>query len=211
MVSYNTWIVASFTAFQIYCFDAVTLENKLSVLTYPLQGAPGVNIGYGPMAVGPRWLAYATNTPLLSNTGRLSPQNLTPSPGVSPSTSPSSGSLVARYAMESSKQIAAGIINLGDMGYKTLSKYCQDFMPDGSNSPLSSSPGRRFGKIPSSVHPAEADNAGMVSWCLTKFFVPFQKAWKNEVFNSIIVVMKCDWTFAGSHQGFYLQSYYLTV
>ncbi|XP_062231342.1 autophagy-related protein 18g-like isoform X2 [Phragmites australis] len=147
---------------QIYCFDAVTLENKLSVLSYPLQGTPGVNIGYGPMSVGPRWLAYATNTPLLSNTGRLSPQNLTPSPGVSPSTSPSSGSLVARYAMESSKQIAAGIINLGDMGYKTLSKYCQELMPDGSNATLSSSPGRRSGKIPSNVNPLEADNAGMV-------------------------------------------------
>ncbi|CAD6333857.1 unnamed protein product [Miscanthus lutarioriparius] len=152
-------IVAVALAAQIYCFDAVTLENKLSVLSYPLQGAPGVNIGYGPMAVGPRWLAYATNTPLLSNTGRLSPQNLTPSPGVSPSTSPSSGSLVARYAMESSKQLASGII---DMGYKTFSKYCQELLPDGSNSPLSSSPGRRSGKIPSSVHPLEADNAGMV-------------------------------------------------
>ncbi|KAL5202597.1 hypothetical protein ABZP36_013549 [Zizania latifolia] len=155
-------IVAVALAAQVYCFDAVTLENKFSVLTYPLQGAPGVNIGYGPMAVGPRWLAYASNSPLLSSTGRLSPQNLTPSPGVSPSTSPSSGSLVARYAMESSKQIAAGIINLGDMGYKTLSKYCQELLPDGSGSPLSSSPGRRSGKLPSSVHPLEADNAGMV-------------------------------------------------
>uniref|UniRef100_A0A0E0HEA5 Uncharacterized protein n=2 Tax=Oryza nivara TaxID=4536 RepID=A0A0E0HEA5_ORYNI len=155
-------IVAVALAAQVYCFDAVTLENKFSVLTYPLQGAPGINIGYGPMAVGPRWLAYASNSPLLSSTGRLSPQNLTPSPGVSPSTSPSSGSLVARYAMESSKQIAAGIINLGDMGYKTLSKYCQELLPDGSGSPLSSSPGRRSGKLPSSVHPLEADNAGMV-------------------------------------------------
>ncbi|KAL6909943.1 hypothetical protein ACP4OV_001201 [Aristida adscensionis] len=162
MVRCSPRIVAVALAAQIYCFDAVTLENKLSVLSYPLQGAPGVNIGYGPMTVGSRWLAYATNTPLLSNTGRLSPQNLTPSPGVSPSTSPSSGSLVARYAMESSKQIAAGIINLGDMGYKTLSKYCQELLPDGSNSPLSSSPGRRSGRIPSSVHPLEADNAGMV-------------------------------------------------
>ncbi|KAG8085535.1 hypothetical protein GUJ93_ZPchr0010g7759 [Zizania palustris] len=155
-------IVAVALAAQVYCFDAVTLENKFSVLTYPLQGAPGVNIGYGPLAVGSRWLAYASNNPLLSSTGRLSPQNLTPSPGVSPSTSPSSGSLVARYAMESSKQIAAGIINIGDMGYKTLSKYCQELLPDGSGSPLSSSPGRISGKLPSSVHPLEADNAGMV-------------------------------------------------
>ncbi|KAG8068790.1 hypothetical protein GUJ93_ZPchr0005g15074 [Zizania palustris] len=108
-------IVAVALAAQVYCFDAVTLENKFSVLTYPLQGAPGVNIGYGPMAVGPRC-----------------------------------------------KHIAAGIINLGDMGYKTLSKYCQELLPDGSGSPLSSSPGRRSGKLPSSVHPLEADNAGMV-------------------------------------------------
>ncbi|PNT71283.1 autophagy-related protein 18h [Brachypodium distachyon] len=155
-------IVAVALAAQIYCFDAVTLENKFSVLSYPLQGAPGVNIGYGPMSVGPRWLAYASNGPVLPSTGRLSPQNLTPSPGVSPSTSPSNGSLVARYAMESSKQLAAGIINLGDMGYKTLSKYCQELLPDGSNSPLSSSPGRRSVKLPSSVHPLEADNIGMV-------------------------------------------------
>ncbi|KAJ3676337.1 hypothetical protein LUZ60_003749 [Juncus effusus] len=155
-------IVAVALAAQIYCFDAVTLESKFSVLTYPLQATMGVNIGYGPMSVGPRWLAYSTNSPLLSTTGRLSPQNLTPSPGVSPSTSPGNGNLVARYAMESSKQLAAGIIGLGDMGYKTLSKYCQDLMPDGSNSPLSSSPGRRSGRLPASVHPVEADNAGTV-------------------------------------------------
>ncbi|KAG0483440.1 hypothetical protein HPP92_011524 [Vanilla planifolia] len=155
-------MVAVGLAAQIYCFDAVTLENKFSVLTYPLQGTPGVNIGYGPMAIGPRWMAYASNNPLLSNTGRLSPQNLTPSPGVSPSTSPGNGSLVARYAMESSKQLAAGILNLGDMGYKTLSKYYQEFVPDGSYSPLSSNSVRRTGRNPSSGHPNEADNAGMV-------------------------------------------------
>jgi hypothetical protein len=150
---------------QIYCFDALTLENKFSVLTYPVpdlggQGVVGVNIGYGPMAVGPRWLAYASNNPLLSNTGRLSPQSLTP-PGVSPSTSPGNGNLVARYAMESSKQLAAGLINLGDMGYKTLSKYCQEFIPDGSNSPVSSNSSWKVGRV--SSHSAETDNAGMVS------------------------------------------------
>lgn len=144
---------------QIYCFDALTLRNKFSVLTYPVpqlggQGTLGVNVGYGPMSVGPRWLAYASNNPLLSNRGRLNPQNLTPSPGVSPSTSPGSSSLVARYAMESSKQLAAGIINLGDMGYKTLSKYYQDLLPDGSNSP-----GWKVGGLAA----AETDNAGMVS------------------------------------------------
>ncbi|RZR74811.1 hypothetical protein BHM03_00043884 [Ensete ventricosum] len=154
--------VVRFYSLKIYCFDAVTLENKFSVLTYPLQGSAGVNIGCGPMAVGPRWLAYASNNPLILNTGRLSPQNLTPSPGVSPSTSPSSGNLVARYAMESSKTLAAGIINLGDMGYKTLSKYCHELLPDGSSSPLSSNSSRKSGRLPPTAHPSEPDNAGMV-------------------------------------------------
>ncbi|KAF9605264.1 hypothetical protein IFM89_015880 [Coptis chinensis] len=165
MVRSSTRIVAVGLAAQIHCFDALTLESKFSVLTFPIpqvagQGMDGVNIGYGPMGVGPRWLAYASNNPLLSTMGRLSPQNLTPSPGVSPSTSPGSGSLVARYAMESSKQLAAGIINLGDMGYKKLSKYCQELLPDGSNSsPVSSNPSSKFSRIGSA---SETDNAGMV-------------------------------------------------
>ncbi|XP_042491439.1 autophagy-related protein 18h-like isoform X2 [Macadamia integrifolia] len=160
-------IVAVGLATQIYCFDALTLENKFSVLTYPVpqvsgQGVAGAANGCGPMAVGPRWLAYASNNPLLSNTGRLSPQNLTPSPGVSPSTSPGNGSLVARYAMESSKQLAAGLINLGDIGYKTLSKYYQELLPDGSSSPVSKNSNWKVGRMASATHSNETDNAGMV-------------------------------------------------
>lgn len=159
---------------QIYCFDALTLENKFSVLTYPVpqlsgQGSIGVNVGYGPMAVGPRWLAYASNSPLVSNNGRVSSQSLSSSPGASPSTSPSSGNLMARYAMESSKHLAAGIINLGDLGYKTLSKYCQELLPDGSNSPVSSSSGWKVGRLAST----EMDNAGMVSIVLV-YTLPLQ-------------------------------------
>uniref|UniRef100_A0A2P2IMP7 Autophagy-related protein 18h-like n=1 Tax=Rhizophora mucronata TaxID=61149 RepID=A0A2P2IMP7_RHIMU len=160
MVRCSARIVAVGLATQIYCFDALTLENKFSVLTYPVpqlggQGLVGVNIGYGPMAVGPRWLAYASDNPLVSNTGRLSPQSLTPPLGVSPSTSPGNGSLVARYAMESSKQLAAGLINLGDMGYKTLSRYY-----DCSGSPVSSNSNWKLGR--SAAHSAETDTAGMV-------------------------------------------------
>lgn len=158
----------------------MTLENKFSVLTYPMQGPVGTNVGLGPIAVGPRWLAYASNNPLLSNSGRLSPQNLSTSPGVSPSTSPSSGSLVARYAVESSKQLAAGIINLGDMGYKTLSKYCQDLIPDGSNSPTSSF-GRKTGRLGSTTQLNEVDNAGMVNHVTCTFhpksFLPDAHDW----------------------------------
>ncbi|KAK7285423.1 hypothetical protein RJT34_20193 [Clitoria ternatea] len=152
MIRCSSRIVAVGLATQIYCFDAVTLENKFSVLTYPVpqlagQGTTSVNVGYGPMAVGPRWLAYASNNPLPSNLGCLSPQNLSASPGVSPSTSPSSGSLVARYAMESSRHLAAGIV-----------KYCQDLLPDGSSSPIPSSSGVKVGRVTG----MDTDNAGMV-------------------------------------------------
>lgn len=165
MVRCSPRIVAVGLATQIYCFDALTLENRFSVLTYPApqlggQGFHGINIGYGPMAVGPRWLAYASNNPLLSNTGRLSPQSLSPSPGVSPSTSPGNGSLVARYAMESSKHLAAGLINLGDMGYKTLSKYCHEHLLDGSGSPVSSNSSWKVSRV--ATHSSESDTAGMV-------------------------------------------------
>ncbi|CAL1356302.1 unnamed protein product [Linum trigynum] len=165
MVRCSPQIVAVGLATQIYCFDALTLENKFSVLTYPVpqlavQGGIGANTGYGPMAVGPRWLAYASDNPLVSNTGRLSPQSPTPPMGVSPSTSPGSGNLVARYAMESSKQLATGLMSLGDMGYKTLSRYCQDFIADGSGSPVSPNSSWKVGRV--AAHSADADTAGMV-------------------------------------------------
>ncbi|PSS24900.1 Autophagy-related protein like [Actinidia chinensis var. chinensis] len=165
MVRCSPQIVAVGLAAQIYCFDALTLESKFSVLTYPVPqlvspGLVGVNIGNGPMAVGPRWLAYASNNPLSSNTGRLSPQSLSPSPGVSPSTSPSNGSLVARYAMESSKQLASGLMNLGDKGYKTFTKYYHDLLPDGSSSPVSSNSGWKVGRA--ATQSTETDTTGTV-------------------------------------------------
>lgn len=163
MVRCSSQIVAVGLATQICCVDAITLEKKFSVLTYPMpqiggQGSVAVNFGYGPMAVGPRWLAYASDNLLVSNTGRLSPRNLTPSPGVSPSTSPGSGSVMARYAMESSKQLANGIMNLGDKGYKTLSRYVPDLLPDSPSSPVSPSSGWKVGRLTAS----EVENAGMV-------------------------------------------------
>lgn len=147
---------------QVYCFDALTLENKFNVLTYPVpqpvrQGTTRVNVGYGPMAVGPRWLAYASKSSMTMKTGRLSPQNFISSPNLSPSTSTGGSSLMARYAMESSKQLANGLINLGDMGYRTLSKYYQDMLPDGSTSPASPNSIWKVGGV------ADAENAGMVS------------------------------------------------
>ncbi|CAN7138728.1 unnamed protein product [Brassica rapa subsp. narinosa] len=164
MIRCSSRVVAVGLATQIYCFDALTLENKFSVLTYPVpqpvrQGTTRVNVGYGPMAVGTRWLAYASNSAMAMKTGRLSPQSFVSSPSLSPSRATGGSSVMARYAMESSKQLANGLLNLGDMGYKTLSKYYQEMLPDGSNSPAS----------PNSVWKVgggaglDAENAGMVA------------------------------------------------
>jgi len=153
-------IIAVALETQICCFDAATLGNSFSVLTYPIpQGAQGpgcVNIGYGPMDVGPRWLAYAANHALVSNNGRASPQSL------SLSTSPLNGNLVAHYAKESSKQIAAGIVTLGDMGYKTLTKYCSELLTDGGSSPGSGSPHWKNNTNALVGHAYEPEHAGMV-------------------------------------------------
>uniref|UniRef100_A0A2C9ULC0 BCAS3 WD40 domain-containing protein n=1 Tax=Manihot esculenta TaxID=3983 RepID=A0A2C9ULC0_MANES len=113
-------IVAISQAAQIHCFDVATLEREYTILTNPIvTGYPcsGDTI-YGPLAVGPRWLAYSGSPIAVSNSGRVSPQHLTPSTSFSGSNS--NGSLVAHYAKESSKQLAAGIVTLGDMGYKKL-------------------------------------------------------------------------------------------
>ncbi|XP_022851064.1 autophagy-related protein 18g [Olea europaea var. sylvestris] len=155
MVRCSPRIVAVGLEEQIYCIDTITLEKKFTVLTYPVprfgeQGTVVIGTGYGPMAMGSRWLAYPPSRPIILNTGRLSPKKLASS--VSPSTSPGS-SLMARYALESSKQLATGILTLGDMGYKKLSKYYPELLPDGS-----SSPGWKGGKLLTS----EPEDAGVV-------------------------------------------------
>lgn len=198
--------VTSFFIFsQIYCFDAVTLQSKLSVLTYPVpqlggQGINGINVGYGPMDVGPRWLAYTPHSPLLACTGWLSPQNLTPSPGVSPSTSPSNGNLMARYAMESSKQLANGLINLGDKGYKTITKYCHELLPDNPGSSISSNASWKVGR--GAAHSSDTDNSGMVSFFYAEGSLyafayidhfPFSIDYSRLCFWQFIFWISCPW------------------
>ncbi|XP_024362578.1 autophagy-related protein 18h [Physcomitrium patens] len=126
-------VVAVALSTKIYCFDAESLQSIFSVDTYPSPvPAPGSShFGYGAMAVGPRWLAYTACQPLLATTGRVSPQHL------SPSTSPANGNSIARYAKDSSKNIVAGVVHLGDMSFKTFTRYCSELMPDGG----SASPG----------------------------------------------------------------------
>ncbi|XP_077221211.1 autophagy-related protein 18f-like [Tasmannia lanceolata] len=154
-------VVAISQAAQIHCFDAATLEREYTILTYPVVscclGSGG--IGYGPLAVGPRWLAYTGSPVPISSTGRVSPQHLTRATSVS--TSPANGNLVAHYAKESSKQLAVGIVTLGDMGYKKLSKYCSEILPDCNNSVR---PGTTGWKTNGTIngHFPDTENAGMV-------------------------------------------------
>ncbi|XP_015898152.2 autophagy-related protein 18f [Ziziphus jujuba] len=151
-------VVAISLAAQIQCINATTLEREYTILTNPIvmgcQGSGG--IGHGPLAVGPRWLAYSGSPVVVSNSGRVSPQHLTPTASFT-----SNGSLVAHYAKESSKQLAAGIVTLGDMGYKKLSRYYSELLPDG-NGPLPIGSPSVKGNGTVNGHLTDADNVGMV-------------------------------------------------
>ncbi|KAI8557648.1 hypothetical protein RHMOL_Rhmol04G0026400 [Rhododendron molle] len=157
----STRLVAISQAAQIHCFDAATLERDYTIVTNQVvTGCSGFGgIGYGPLAVGPRWLAYSGSPVTVSNSGRVTPQHLTPSASFSGSAS--NGSLVAHYAKESSKQLAAGIVTLGDMGYKKLSRYYSELLPESDSSVQLGNPGWRVnGTI--NGHSPDAENVGMV-------------------------------------------------
>lgn len=129
-------------------------------------------MGYGPLAVGTRWLAYSGSPVAVSNSGRVSPQHLAPSasfPGFT-----SNGSMVAHYAKESSKQLAAGIVTLGDMGYKKLSRYCSELIPDSHGSLQSGTPTLKGNGTANGYLP-DAENIGMVHVLLLLFAYIFTK------------------------------------
>ncbi|KAJ0966094.1 hypothetical protein J5N97_027232 [Dioscorea zingiberensis] len=154
-------VVAVSLASQIHCFHAATLEREYTILTFPIvPGSLGVSsIGYGPLAVGSRWLAYSGNPVAVSDTLRVPPQDVNPTTGL-PASLPN-GSLMAHYAKESSKQLAAGIVILGDLGYKKLSKYYSDLTSDGNNSLKQGNPTSRTGGAINGNFP-DAENIGMV-------------------------------------------------
>lgn len=108
--------------------------------------------------MGPRWIAYSGSVVALPNT-RVTPQHLTHSKTF---TSPgSNGSIVAHYAKQSSKQLAVGIVTLGDIGYKKLSRYYSDLLPDGNVSHQVSDSRRKDHGKPNG-HLPDAENVGMV-------------------------------------------------
>ncbi|KAL6199304.1 hypothetical protein ACLB2K_029088 [Fragaria x ananassa] len=151
-------VVAVSQATQIHCFDATTLEQEYTILTNPIvTGFPGSGgISCGPVAVGKRWLAYSGSPVAVTNSGRVNPQHLAPSASF-----PSNGSLVAHYAKESSKQLAAGIATLGDMGYKKLSRYYSELVPDSITYPQSGNPGRKANGT-ANCQSTDTDSVGMV-------------------------------------------------
>ncbi|KAL4566836.1 hypothetical protein LXL04_030961 [Taraxacum kok-saghyz] len=151
-VKCSSRIVAVLQAAQIHCFDVATLQREYTILTNSISTTSSrfENIGLGPLAVGPRWIAYSGSIVALPDT-RVSPQHLTHSKTFSSSTSSSvpgsNGSIVAHYAKQSSKQLAVGIVTLGDIGYKKLSRYYSEFLPDGNMSQQVSEPKDRVENV----------------------------------------------------------------
>ncbi|XP_061350527.1 autophagy-related protein 18f-like isoform X2 [Gastrolobium bilobum] len=154
-------IVAVSLTTQIHCFDTTSLGKEYTLLTNPIvMSFPGSGgIGYGPLAVGPRWLAYSGSPVTGAISGCVNPQHLTPSPSFRGFSS--NGSLVAHYANESSRHLATGILTLGDIGYKKLSRYCSELLPD-SNGSLQSVNTVFKGNGIVNGHSADVDNIGMV-------------------------------------------------
>ncbi|CAK9150291.1 unnamed protein product [Ilex paraguariensis] len=161
LVRCSSIVVAVLQSAQIHCFDAATLERVYTILTNPIvPGCTGFGgVGFGPLAVGPRWIAYSGSPVAVSNSGRITPQHLMAS--ASFPVPISNGSLVAHYAKESSKQLAAGLVTLGDIGYKKLSRYYSELLPDGNDSLQSGSPHLKVKGIGHGPLP-DADNIGMV-------------------------------------------------
>ncbi|XP_010313651.2 autophagy-related protein 18f-like isoform X2 [Solanum lycopersicum] len=160
LVRCSSRVIAILQATQIHFFDAATLDKVYTVVTNPvITGFSGFGSkGVGPLALGARWMAYSGTPVSISNSGHVNPQNLTPSASF-PSLAPN-GSLISHYAKESSKQLAAGIVTLGDIGYKKLARYYSDLSPDSNCSQSGSACGKISGTA--NGHLPGADNVGMV-------------------------------------------------
>ncbi|XP_027172544.1 autophagy-related protein 18f [Coffea eugenioides] len=179
LVRCSSRIIAVLQASQIHCFDAATLETDYNILTNPIPlGCGSGCIGFGPLALGPRWMAYSGSPVGNSNSGHVSPQQLTPPRFPSPA---SNGSLVAHYAKESSKQLAAGLMTLGDMGYKKLSRYYSELLPDGNNSQSGSPRLSGHGVANSQLHDVENDGMVVVRDIVEKTLITQFRAHKSPI------------------------------
>ncbi|MCD7473115.1 hypothetical protein HAX54_014738 [Datura stramonium] len=160
LVRCSSRVIAILQAAQIHCFDAATLDREYAVVINPvITGFSGISsTGVGPLALGPRWMAYSASPDTISNSGHVNPQHLIPSASL-PSLAPN-GSLITHYAKESSKKLAAGIMTLGDIGYKKLARYYSDLSQDG-NCSQSGTARVKISGIANGHFPG-ADSVGMV-------------------------------------------------
>ncbi|KAK9689078.1 hypothetical protein RND81_09G034000 [Saponaria officinalis] len=175
-------VVAVSQAAQVHCFNAATLEREYTILTNPVITAnPGSEgVGYGPLALGPRWLAYSGSPIDVSNAGCVSPHYLNTS--ASFPSSVSNGTCVAHYAKESGKHLASGIATLGDRGYKKLSRYCSELRPGANHMVQSEGLGEKAnGSI--NGHLTHGDGVGMVivKDVVTKAVITQFRAHKNPI------------------------------
>lgn len=142
---------------QIHCLNAATLETEYSILTHHVVSdrLGARTVGYGPTAVGARWLAYS-GTPIANSSDyHIRHQDISPA-----AVAYSDGSLVTNFARESSKMLALGLVTLGDIGYRTVSKYYLDLV--GVNN-IQTGNGNSLDRN-DNLHrdPAEVEQAGMV-------------------------------------------------
>ncbi|KAL0729005.1 hypothetical protein Bca4012_025098 [Brassica carinata] len=158
-------IVAVLQADQIDCFDAKTLVEEYSIVTNSIAyGSLGV--GYGPLAVGPRWIAY-TASRIAESSSTVFTSELLPL-----SSSPS----VAEFARESSKHIVSGIVRLGGKGYKSLSQICTDALPNPYNPGL-----KGIGVAADKEQNTESIGMVVISDVINKSLICQFKAHKNPV------------------------------
>ncbi|CAL9760889.1 unnamed protein product [Musa acuminata subsp. burmannicoides] len=151
-------VIAVCQTSQIQCLNAATLERENIIVTNPVASASVVSgsIGYGPLAVGTRWLAYSGIPVPVSSNCPVTAQDVSPA-----TVTPSRGSLMAHFARESSKTLAAGLVTLGDKGLTTFSKYYTEFVGDNNGFTVHGNSNSNSNKI---MHrePANMENDEMV-------------------------------------------------
>lgn len=148
-------VVAVSQAAQVHCFNAATLEMEYTILTNPVVtvGPGSGGIAGGALALGPRWLAYSGSPVQVSNEVHICAQHLAPS-GTFPSAA-SKGTSVAQYGKESSKHL--------NTGYKKLSRYCSELLPNSNHLEQSRAAGQKANGTTNGVLlEVEGDNVGMV-------------------------------------------------
>eukprot|EP00873_Tetraselmis_striata_P007015 jgi/Tetstr1/427279/TSEL_001732.t1 len=148
---------------QLYVYDTNTLSTLFSGMTYPLPASlasiHGSHAWAAPVALGARWLAYASNQSVQQPVGCAS--NVAVAAGAPRGARNGSAgykdymrSVAKQAASSSGKQLKAGLNYLGESGYKLLSNQYSQWVgrrggepgePEGGGAALGRSPEHGFG------------------------------------------------------------------